>query len=87
MESTILDRLEIEGRVVARVMTEYVLTYFCSHDPAIPLSPVLVGPVRETVAAAREGVQEVADIMVSRIERRPGPGPASGRDPSGPPEE
>jgi hypothetical protein len=67
MESTILDRLEIEGRVVARVMTEYVLTYFCSHDPAIPLSPVLVGPVRETVAAAREGVQEAADIVVSRI--------------------
>jgi hypothetical protein len=87
MESTILDRLGTEGRAVARTMAEYILTCYQSHDPTISLTPVLVGPVRETVAAAREGVQEVADIMVSRIERRPGPGPASGRDPSGPPEE
>jgi hypothetical protein len=36
------------------------------------------------VAASREGVQEAADIVVSRIERRPGPGPARGRDPSRP---
>jgi hypothetical protein len=68
-------------------MAEYVLTCFRSHDPAIPLTPVLVGPVRDTVAAAREGVQEAADIMVSRIKRRPGPGPTTGRNPSGPPEE
>jgi hypothetical protein len=77
----------MESRVVARVIVEYVLTCFRSHDPEIPLTPVLVGPVPETVAAAREGVQEAADIMVSRIERRPDPGPANRRDPSGPPEE
>jgi hypothetical protein len=87
MESSVLERLEAEGRVVARVIVEYVLTCFRSHDPEIPLTPVLVGPVPETVAAAREGVQEAADIMVSRIERRPDPGPANRRDPSGPPEE
>jgi hypothetical protein len=86
LESTILDCLEAEGRAVARAMAEYILTYLRSHDPAAPLTPVLVGPVRETAAAAREGVQEAADIMVSRIERHPGPGPASGRDPSRPPE-
>jgi hypothetical protein len=87
MESTVLDRLETEGRVVARAMAEYILTCYRSHDPAILLTPVLVRPVRETVAAAWEGLQEVVDIVVSRIERRPSPGLARGRDPSGPPEE
>jgi hypothetical protein len=67
-------------------MAEYILTCYRSRDPAIPLTPVMVGPVRATAAAAWEGVQEAADIVVSRIERCPGPGPASGRDPSGPPE-
>jgi hypothetical protein len=87
MESTVLERLETEGQVVAQAMAEYILTCFRSHDPVVPLTPVLVGPVPEMVAAAREGVQEAADIVVSHIERRLGPGPASGRDPFGPPEE
>jgi hypothetical protein len=87
MESIIYDRLETEGRVVAWAMAEYILTCFWSHDPAILLTPVLVGPVQATAAAAWEGVQEAADIVVSRIERHPGPGPASERNPSGPPEE
>jgi hypothetical protein len=86
MESTIHNLLETEGRAVARAMAEYILTCYRSHDPAIPLTPVLIGPIRATTAAAREGVQEAVDTVVSRIERRPGPGPASGRDPSGPPE-
>jgi hypothetical protein len=73
MESTILERLETEGRAVARVMAEYILTCFWSHDPAVPLTPILVGPVPETVAAAREGVQETVEIVVSRIKRRAGP--------------
>ena len=87
MEATLLDRLETEGRAVARAVVEHVLTCFRSHDPTVPLAPVLLGPVRETAAAAREGVQDAADIVVSRIERRPSPGPASGRDTPGAPEE
>jgi hypothetical protein len=84
MESAVLDRLETEGRVVARAMAVYILTCYRSHDPAIPLTPVLVGPVRATATAAQEGVQEAADIVVSRIQHRPGP--ARRRDPAGPPE-
>jgi hypothetical protein len=38
------------------MVVDYVLTCFRSHDPAIPLSPVLVGPVPEVVATTREGV-------------------------------
>jgi hypothetical protein len=45
MESAVLDRLETEGRVVARATTEYILTCYRSHNPAIPLTPILVGPV------------------------------------------
>jgi hypothetical protein len=87
MESAVLDRLETEGRVVAWAIVEYILSCFRSHDPAIPLTSVLVGPIRAMAATAREGVQEAADIVVSRIECRPDPGPLSGRDPSGPLEE
>jgi hypothetical protein len=44
MEASIQDLLETEGRAVARGMAEYILTSFRSHDPAIQLTPVLVGP-------------------------------------------
>jgi hypothetical protein len=84
LESAILDRLETEGRTVAWGMVEYILTCFWSHDPAFPLTPVLVGPVRATVTAAQEGVQEAADMVASRVQRCPGP--ARRRDSSGPPE-
>jgi chromosome segregation ATPase len=56
MESAILDRLETEGRVVARAMAEYILTCYRSHDPTIPLAPILVGPVRAMATTAQEGV-------------------------------
>jgi hypothetical protein len=46
MESAILDCLETEGRVVARATAKYILTCFRSHDPAIPLTQILVGPIR-----------------------------------------
>jgi hypothetical protein len=85
LESAILDRLETEGRVVARGMAEYILTYFWSHNPTFLLTAVLVGPVRVTATAAQEGVQEAADMVASRVLRRPGP--ARRRDSSGPPEQ
>jgi hypothetical protein len=87
MEDSLLDRLESEGRAVARMMAEHVLTCFRSHDPDAPLTPVLLGPVPRTAAAAREGVQGAVEIAVSRIKRRPGPGPVSGRETPGAPGE
>jgi creatinine amidohydrolase/Fe(II)-dependent formamide hydrolase-like protein len=77
LESGMLDLLETEGIAVAWGTAEYILTSFRSHNPAIQLTPVLVGPIRATAAAAKEGVQEAADMVVSRIRRRP--------DTSGPP--
>jgi hypothetical protein len=71
VEASIQDLLETEGRAVARGMVEYILTSFRSHDPAIQLTPVLVGPLRATAAATQEGVQEAADMVVARIRRRP----------------
>jgi hypothetical protein len=87
MESTVLERLETEGRAVAQAMVEYVLTCFWSHDPMVPLTPVFVGPMLEMVAAAREGVQEAVGIVVSRIERLADPDLPTEGDPSGPPTE
>jgi hypothetical protein len=83
----VADRLESEGLAVARVAAEHVLTCFRSHDPAASLSPVLLGPLQETAAAAQEGVQEAVDIVVSRLERHPSPGPADEGDTTGAPEE
>jgi hypothetical protein len=68
VEAGIQDLLETEGRAVARGMAEYILTSFRSHDPAVQLTPVLVGPLRATAAAAREGVQEAVDLVAARIQ-------------------
>jgi hypothetical protein len=69
LESTVVGRLDTEGQEVARVVADYILTHFWSHNPVIPLTPVLVGPVPETVAAAREGVQKAVEILAASFER------------------
>ena len=51
------------------MVAAHVLTCFRSHDPAISLAPVLEGPVPETEAAAREGIQEAVEIVASRLMR------------------
>jgi hypothetical protein len=78
VEASIQELLETEGREVGRGMAEYILTSFRSHDPAIQLTPVLVGPLRATVAAAREGVLEAADMVAARLRRRPDPAESGG---------
>jgi hypothetical protein len=72
LESTLVARLEAEGWELARVVVDYVLTCFRSHDPAISLTPVLEGPVPEEEAAAWEGVQETVEIVAAHFERRTG---------------
>jgi chromosome segregation ATPase len=84
-EAGLQELLEAEGRAVARAMAEYILTSFRSHDPAVQLTPVLVGPLQATVAAAREGVQEAVDLVAARLRRRPEP--AKSGSASGPPEQ
>jgi hypothetical protein len=73
LESTLIARLEAEGWELSWVVVDYVLTCFRSHDPAISLTPVLEGPVPEAEAAAREGVQEVVEIVAARFECSTGP--------------
>jgi hypothetical protein len=45
LESTLVARLEAEGRELAWMVVDHVLTCFRSHDPAISLTPVLEGPL------------------------------------------
>jgi hypothetical protein len=85
LESIVIGRLETEGLQVARVVVDYILSYFRSHDPTIPLTPVLVGPVPKTVAAAREGVQEAVEIVATHFERSSRPDLQKRGGPSGPP--
>jgi hypothetical protein len=85
MEATIFDLLETEGRAIARGMAEYILTCLRSHDLSCPLTPILVGPIPATAAAAQESVQEAADMVATRVRRCPGP--TKGEASSGPPAE
>jgi Skp family chaperone for outer membrane proteins len=46
-------RLEAERSRLCRLVIEYILTCFRSHDPAISLGPMIAGPVADTEDAAR----------------------------------
>jgi nucleoid-associated protein YgaU len=85
MEATIFDLLEIEGWAIVRGMAEYILTYLQSHDLSCLLTPILVGPLPAMAAAAQESVQEAADMVANRVQRRPGP--TKGEASFGPPAE
>jgi hypothetical protein len=64
-------RLEAEGGKLYWAVIKYILTCFRSHDPAISLVPVIVGPVATTEDAAREGVQDVVELVAERFQRDP----------------
>jgi hypothetical protein len=60
-------RLEAEGSRLCRVVIEYILTCFRSHDPAISLGPVIASPVADAEDAARGSVQDVVDVVAKRF--------------------
>jgi hypothetical protein len=64
-------RLEAEGGKLCRSVVEYVLTCFRSHDLAISLASVIVGPVATIEDAAREGVQDAVEMVAERFQRDP----------------
>jgi hypothetical protein len=64
-------RLEAEGSRLCRVVIEYILMCFRSHDPTISLGPVIAGPVADTEDAARGRVQDVVDVVAKRFQRDP----------------
>jgi hypothetical protein len=64
-------RLEAEGSRLCRVVIEYILTCFRSHDPAISLEPVNAGPVADTEYATQGSVQDVVDAVAERFQRDP----------------
>jgi hypothetical protein len=64
-------RLEAEGSRLCRVVIEYILTCFRSHDPTISLGPVIAGPVVNTEDVARESVQDAVDVVAKRFQRDP----------------
>ena len=71
MDQILGARLETEGSRLCRSAIEYVLTCFRSHDPAVSLGPVIAGPVADTEDAAREGIQDVVDVVAGRFQRDP----------------
>jgi hypothetical protein len=63
-------RLEAEGGL-CRAVIEYILTCFRSHDPAISLEPVIASLVADTKDVAREGVQDVVELVAERFQWDP----------------
>jgi hypothetical protein len=63
--------LEAEGSRLYRVVVDYVLTCFQSHDPAMSLAPVLDGLVATTEDAIRESVQDAVETVAARFQRDP----------------
>jgi hypothetical protein len=70
LEEVISGQLEAEGRVLAKAVAEYVLTYFRSQDPQISLEPVVQGPVTETVEATHAGIEDTAKLVAEIFERQ-----------------
>jgi hypothetical protein len=62
-------RLEAKGGKLCQAVIEYILTCFRSHDPAISLEPVIVGPMADTEDAAREGIQDAVVLVAERFQR------------------
>jgi hypothetical protein len=60
-------RLEAEGNRLCRSAIEYVLTCFRSHDSPVSLGPAIAGLVADTEDVAREGVQDVVDVVAGRF--------------------
>jgi hypothetical protein len=63
--------LEAEGGKLCRVVIEYILTCFWSHDLSISLEPVIASPVADIEDAAREGVQDVVELVAERFQQDP----------------
>jgi uncharacterized protein (DUF3084 family) len=64
-------RLEAKGGRLCRVVVEYVLTCFQSHDPAISLELVIAGPVADTEDTAWEGIKYAVELVAERFQRDP----------------
>jgi hypothetical protein len=64
-------RLEAEGSRLCRVVIEYILTCFRSHDPAISLGPVIAGPVADTEDGTLGSVQDAVDVVAKHFQRDP----------------
>jgi hypothetical protein len=71
LEEAIGSRLEEEGCTLAQAVVEYVLMCFRSRFPSISLEPVVQGPVKEHVQAARVGVEDVVCTVNERFEHEP----------------
>jgi hypothetical protein len=71
LDQILVARLEAEGSRLYRVVVDYVLTCFRSHDPTMSLAPVLDGPVAATKDAARESVQDVVETVAACFQRDP----------------
>jgi hypothetical protein len=64
-------QLEAEGRALAKIVAQYVLTCFQSWDPQISLELVVQGPIVETEESAHASVEDTAKCVAEWFERQP----------------
>jgi hypothetical protein len=56
LEDVIVNRLEVEARIMAEAVVEHVLLCLCSQDPQVSLESVVQGPAEQILEAAQVGV-------------------------------
>jgi hypothetical protein len=56
------NRLEVESRILAEAITEYVMMCFRSQDPQVSLELVVQGPAEEVQEAAMAGVRKLRSL-------------------------
>jgi hypothetical protein len=67
LEEAVGEQLELEGRCLAEMVAEHVLTCFQSRDPQVSLQPVVQGLITKMEEAAWASVQDATKLMVMRF--------------------
>jgi hypothetical protein len=70
LEEVIDEQLEVDGRALAEMVAEHVLTCFRSRDPQVSLEPVVQGHVMKTKEVARASVQDTGKLVAVQFQRQ-----------------
>jgi hypothetical protein len=70
LEEAIGEQLESEGRALAEMVAEHVLTCFRGRDPQVSLESVVQGPIAKMEEAARASVQDTTKLVVMQFQRQ-----------------
>jgi hypothetical protein len=71
LEEAIGSYLEEEGRALAQAVADHVLMCFQSRDTTISLEPTVQGPIKGSMEATRDGIEDAIQAVAERFKREP----------------